>query len=52
MARYIQPTILAATQMFPTYQVYTNGFAKYTIHEGDLMTFIGLNANSQYSGPR
>jgi len=38
-------------QILPSYQVYTNGFALEPVHPGDLMTFIGLNSTSQYSGP-
>jgi hypothetical protein len=39
-------------QTFPSYQIYTNGFAKQLISEGDLMNFISLNSTSQYTGPR
>lgn len=37
-------------QIFPTYQLYVNGSAVTSIAQGDLMTFIALNATSQYQG--
>jgi hypothetical protein len=37
--------------IFPTYQVYTNGFALTSIPQSDLMTFIGKNSAFQYGGP-
>ena len=37
-------------QIFPTYQIYTNGFGLAPTTQGSLSTFIGLNATSQYTG--
>jgi hypothetical protein len=37
-------------QIFPTYQIYTNGFGLTPTVQGNLSTFIGLNATSQYTG--
>jgi hypothetical protein len=39
-------------QIFPAYDIYTNGFHRYTFAEGDLTTFMNLNSTSQYGGPR
>jgi len=37
-------------QIFPTYQIYANGFGLTPTLQGNLSTFIGLNATSQYTG--
>jgi len=38
--------------IFPTYQVYTNGFALPPTIQPDIMTFIGLTSAFQYKGPQ
>jgi uncharacterized repeat protein (TIGR01451 family) len=39
-------------QIFPSYQIYTDGVPSQALSQGDLMTFIGLNATSVYRKPQ
>jgi hypothetical protein len=37
-------------KIFPTYQIYVNGSPTMSFPQGNLATFIALNATSQYQG--